>query len=104
MIEVHFYCTDYPGDEAKALRKQYLQAHLDYIEENMDKVSVAGPLFDEVNKTIIGSCVIYHADTVELAREYFEADPYFKAGRIWEGIERRVFRTVAGKWVGGRRW
>ncbi len=104
MIQVHFYCSDYAGEEAKQLRKEHLRAHLDYIEANMQMVSVAGPLFDEQNETIIGSCVVYKVETVAEAQLLFEQDPYYQAERIWEQIETRVFRTVAGEWIGGKRW
>ncbi len=102
--EFHFYCTDYAGAEAKALRKEHLRAHLDYIEANMATVSVAGPMYDESGDGIVGSCVVYRVETLAEARRLFEQDPYYQAGGIWQHVAVRIFRIVAGQWVGGRLW
>jgi len=100
---VCFYCKDYSGDEPARLRKEYLKPHLDYIEANMDAVKVAGPLYDD-RQNIVGSCLIFKADSEADARRLFEADPYYSCGGIWETVEVTVFNTVAGEWVGGRLW
>ena len=102
-MDYMFFCKDEPGSGAADLRQTFLEAHLEYIEEHMDEIAVAGPLFDESGSHMVGSCLIYRADTLAGAQLLFEGDPYFKAG-IWNRVETAAFKGVAGAWVGGKTW
>ncbi len=91
-------CRDAP--DSAALRRDHLQAHLSYVEKVMNRISVAGPLFANATGTMNGSCFIYRTDDQEEARRLLRNDPYYLAG-VYEHVEMRAFRPVAGVWVGG---
>lgn len=94
-------CTDKPGSAAKEMRETLMNEHLAYIETVLDKVLVAGPIFDDDNKSIIGSLLVYKTDDKALARSYLEADPYYAAD-IWADVSIDVFRGALGDAVGGK--
>lgn len=116
-------CRDFVDGRATKNRLTALQPHLAYIETILDKIVVAGPLCDDlgddfggdvgddlgadvgngVGGAITGSLLIYNVDSESAARGLLEADPYYHAD-IWELIEIRRFRPVAGEWVGGKNW
>ncbi|MEM9290041.1 MAG: YciI family protein, partial [Pseudomonadota bacterium] len=74
-------CYDKPGPEAAQIRDEKMAEHLAHIETTLDKLWIAGPLFGDAG--VIGSLLIYKADTPEEARALAMADPYGQAG-IWE--------------------
>lgn len=94
---------DKPGDATKAARSEHMKGHLDYMVENQDKMLVAGPIFAEDNKSIIGSLLIYKTEDQAEARAWLEADPYYGAG-FWDKIVMRTFRGAIGSAVGGVTW
>ena len=98
-------CQDSP--EAPTLRKQYLKAHLEYIEKIMHQVRVAGPLSRSQSArqlgTYDGSCLIYLTDDIDEAKVLFDSDPYTQAG-VFAKAEFCRFNPVAGDWVGGKTW
>ena len=94
-------CRDAP--DSAALRRDHLRAHLAYIEKIMERISVAGPLFADAAGAMNGSCFIYGTDDPEEARRLLRNDPYYLAG-VYEHVEMRAFRPVAGDWVGGAAW
>lgn len=93
-------CRDRPGREAIDARAEFMQAHLDHVERVQDHILVAGPIFADDRKTIIGSTLIYKTGDREQARAWLEADPYFRAP-IWETVEFHLFRGALGDAVGG---
>jgi hypothetical protein len=93
---------DAPGDGPGQERQRLLKAHLDHVEAVMDRLWVAGPLRD-AGGNIVGSLLIVDAADEAEARTLIARDPYAGAA-IWERVEYRAFRGVAGKWVGGRNW
>jgi len=93
---------DRPGETARAERQRLLGPHLAHVEAVMDRLFVAGPLRDEAGE-IVGSLLIVDAEDEASARAFVAADPYASAG-IWERVEYRRFRGVAGRWVGGAAW
>jgi uncharacterized protein YciI len=98
------YCRDAQG--AEALRKNHLAEHLAYIETILDEIAVAGPLRTEPGKDMrhmVGSCLIFHTDDQDAARDLFFNDPYYKAG-IFESAEFTHLAGAAGSWVGGKTW
>ena len=94
-------CCD--AADSAALRRDHLQAHLTYIEQVMDRISVAGPLLTDTADAMNGSCFIYRTDDLDEARSLLHNDPYYRAG-VYGRIEIRAFRPVAGVWVDGASW
>lgn len=95
------HALDKPGEHAKNSRVELMGAHLSYIEEILDHLIVAGPMFADDNKTIVGSILIYNTDDKNKALKYLKADPYYSAD-IWKDISVNVFRGAAGDAVGGK--
>lgn len=93
-------CKDKSGPEAQAAREEHMLGHLDHVESILEHILVAGPVFDDDGKTLIGSTLIYKTEDKEQARKWLEADPYFKAP-IWESVEFHLFRGALGEAVGG---
>lgn len=93
-------CKDKQGAEAQAAREEFMMGHLDHVESILEHILVAGPIFADDGKTLIGSTLVYNTDDKEQAREWLEADPYFKAP-IWESVEFHLFRGALGQAVGG---
>lgn len=93
-------CKDRPGQEAIDAREEFMQGHLEHVESILDHILVAGPIFADDQKTLIGSNLIYKTDDKEQARKWLESDPYFKAP-IWESVEFHLFRGALGEAVGG---
>lgn len=93
-------CKDRPGEEAARARDEYIKGHLDHVESILEHIVIAGPMFAEDQKTVIGSVLVYNTDDERQARAWLEADPYFKAP-IWETVEFHTFRGALGSAVGG---
>jgi uncharacterized protein YciI len=91
---------DKPG--AHAVRMEKLRDHLAHVEATLDRLAIAGPMRNEAGE-FIGSLLVVKADSLEDARAYIEADPYFKAD-IWSKIDISAFSAAAGDWVGGKTW
>ena len=93
-------CFDKPGKAAARRRKSFLPDHLKHVEETIDDIFVAGPLYTYNHETIIGSLYIYKTDNVNEAKAMLKADPYYKAD-IWGEIRFTPFYAAAGSGVGG---
>ena len=85
------------------LRRRLLKRHLAYIESVMDRIAVAGPLSATVGGKYSGSCFVYRTDDRTAAEALLHDDPYYEAG-LYETVEFRAFRPVAGTWIGGAAW
>jgi len=94
-------CQD--SEQAQRLRKQYLQAHLDYIESILEQVDVAGPIKQHQVDHYDGSCFIYATDDMQYAKQLFENDPYAQHG-VYRSHSFARFLPAAGNWVGGKTW
>ena len=86
-----------------AIRAAHTRDHLAYIETVMGELNVAGPLFDDTGKQVIGSMYCLHTPSLSRAREIIENDPYFKAG-VFESLEYLPHMPAAGKFIGGKTW
>jgi uncharacterized protein YciI len=94
-------CHD--GPDAAARRKAASPAHMQYVESILDRLLLAGPLFDDPGATMIGSLYVFKTDSLPEARRLLEADPYYQAG-FWKTVEFRPTLPAAGDCVGGRIW
>lgn len=94
-------CRDAPGGAEK--RKGATAAHLRHIEECIDELSIAGPMFDEAGTRTVGSVLVVRTQSAQAARALTERDPYFKAG-VWDSIEVLPFYPAAGSYIGGTTW
>lgn len=99
---MHFaiHLTDRPNSADP--RAQSLQQHLTFVEANLDRIQVAGPLRDE-NGEVKGSLYVLEAADQAEALTFLRRDPYFDAG-VWEDPVIFEFLGVAGHWVGGKNW
>lgn len=91
------------GPDGAAIRDRHLAAHLEFVERHMSSILVAGPLLDDGGTRMIGSLYVLDVADREAASGFLAADPYHQAG-LWDEVEIRSFRGVAGTWVGGRNW
>lgn len=95
------HAIDHLDEGVKKTRDELLMAHSDYVVSIMDKIIVAGPMFADDNKTIVGSILIYKTDDKSEAENLLKGDPYYSAD-IWDKISINTFRAAVGDVVGGR--
>ena len=95
------YAVDHPGEHAAKMREELMQEHIDHVDTIIDQLVIAGPMFADDNKTVVGSMLIYKTDNKKKARTNLEADPYYAAG-VWNKISINTFRAALGDVVGGR--
>ncbi len=93
-------CIDAAGSAEP--REREMQGHLRFIEQNLERIAVAGPRSDGQHP-IDGSILLVRADSAAAARALIEGDPYYRAG-VWARIEVHPFRAVCGTYVGGTTW
>ncbi|MBL4800261.1 MAG: hypothetical protein JKY45_00105 [Emcibacter sp.] len=93
-------CRDKPGPDIARIRREKLPEHLVHIEETLEDIMLAGPIFAPDGASICGSILIYKTNDQKKAQTLLEADPYYKAA-IWQDITYDVFYGAAGKAVGG---
>jgi uncharacterized protein len=91
-----------PGDGPTAARQTLLPAHLAHVESTLDQIFVAGPLLDGEG-AMVGSLLVLNVADVAAAKAYMARDPYHDGG-IWDQIDYRPYKAVAGSWVGGKNW
>jgi hypothetical protein len=94
-------CHD--GPDSHPARKAAAQAHLRYVESILDRLALAGPLYDAAGERMVGSIYLFKTVDIVEARRLLEADPYF-AARFWRSIEFLPFLPAAGELVGGTTW
>lgn len=93
-------CEDAEG--ASTPREQALAEHLSFVEANMDRIRVAGPVKDAEDRTVASAYIVEAADQAD-AEAFLASDPYFAAG-VWQSTTIAPFLGVAGTWVGGKNW
>ncbi|TRD11102.1 hypothetical protein FGU71_04040 [Erythrobacter insulae] len=89
-----FHCRD--GEHGGVLRERIRAEHLAYIDTQIGKYAVAGPLKD--GDMPIGSLLVIKGETEDEARAVFEGDPYFTAG-VWQSIRVSEFVGLFGDWI-----
>jgi uncharacterized protein YciI len=91
-------CRDLNEIDSRAVRRNHLQQHLDYVANISDKILIAGPLNLDDSAEYNGSLFIYATDSDSEARVLLEQDPYFKAG-LYGDIAFASFTPARGNWL-----
>jgi hypothetical protein len=102
MAETIFSVIARDGAHGPRLRKDLLSAHLAFVEANLPRYRVAGPLV-EADGAMISSLFLIVAVSEEDARAFMACDPYVSGG-LYAELIYRVFRPAAGAWIGGKTW
>lgn len=82
------HCLDRPG--ALPVRLENYAAHRAYLAAPAVKIVISGPLVAGDNETMIGSCFLVEADSLEEAAAFNRNDPFNAAG-VWEQINIHPF-------------
>jgi uncharacterized protein len=98
----HFAILAWDGPSAPTLRAEHRAAHFVHVEAIMDKVAIAGPLYDD-DGGFAGSLVVVKAQDRAEADAILRSDPYFAAG-VWDRWDIYPYLAAAGEWVGGKTW
>ena len=83
-------CTDKPA--SLALRMASRPAHLAYLEANLARLVLVGPVLDPEGKPC-GSLLVVDVADRRAAESFAAGDPYAQAG-LFESVVIRPFRTV----------
>jgi uncharacterized protein YciI len=70
--------TDKPGRQA--VREQYLDAHISWIDQRRESILVAGSLREDTNSNPIGAFWIVEAENKRDATKIFQSDPFWTNG------------------------
>lgn len=92
------WCED--GPDAPHIREAHLDGHLAYVEENIDRYLIAGPLRRGSGEALCGSLFIVIADDEDAARAFMAGDPYFSKG-AYARVDYRRLTPAAGRWMDG---
>lgn len=90
------------GPAGPVQRDALRAAHFAHIETIIDKIAIAGTLYDD-DGGFAGSLVVVHAVSKDAAEAILKSDPYF-AGGVWARWDIHRFLGAAGDWVGGKTW
>lgn len=82
------HCLDKPG--ALPTRQANYAAHRAYLAAPPVKIVISGPLVAADNETMIGSCFLVEADSLEAVQAFNRNDPFHAAG-IWDRIDINPF-------------
>ena len=85
------YCVD-KADHGH-VRAENRPAHLDYLNSNLDRILIAGPITSDDGETVIGSVIIVSDDQRAAAEDFAAGDPYAKAG-LFENVTITAYRKV----------
>ena len=92
---------DAPGSETA--RDTELENHLDYVERNVDRYLVCGPLRKPGEEPLIGSFFLVSAESADEARALVSGDPYVQCGMYAE-IQVHEATPAGGSFMGGVIW
>lgn len=82
------HCLDKPGSVQKRLDNY--EAHKAYLADAPIKTLISGPLLDDDAETMIGSCFLVEAESLEEVVAFNRADP-FHAVDLWGQVSIRPF-------------
>jgi uncharacterized protein len=89
-----FVLTCIDRQDALEARMGARPAHLEYVDQNLSKVKLAGPFLDEAGG-MVGSMFILETEDQGAAEAFAANDPYALAG-VFERTEVRPFKIVRG--------
>ena len=98
-----FLVLAYDGPGSETPRDAKLEDHLEYVERNVDRYLVCGPLRKPGEEPLIGSFFLVSADSAEEARALVSGDPYVKSGMYAE-IQVQEATPAGGSFMGGVIW
>ena len=84
-------CLDKP--DHGHVRAENRPAHLDYLNANLDKIVVAGPMLSDDGERTVGSLLVMEFAGADQARAFADGDPYAKAD-LFESVAIRPWRQV----------
>lgn len=99
LVEGH----DHDDGRSEALRHDFLEQHLHYVEHNYERYLVCGPMWTPGTDKIRGSFFLIQADDQAAAEALVAGDPYVDAGVYAKTVVRQV-SPAAGKLMGGVIW
>lgn len=85
------YCVDKP-DHAQ-VRADNRPAHLAYLNDNLNRLHIAGPLTSDDAASVLGSLLVIEAADRAEAEAFAAGDPYAKAG-LFESVTIEAFKKV----------
>ena len=83
---------DQPQEIGERVRKQFAQAHFDYLESHNDRILIGGGLRPHPSEWYCGGLWVLEVETREEAAALVESDPFFI-----EGLRKRYQLFVWGK-------
>ena len=87
-------CVDKPN--SVQLRMDTRPDHVEHLKAHADRLLLAGPNLAEDGETLIGSILVFQAESEAEARAFADADPYTKVG-LFESVTIKGFRKVLVK-------
>ena len=85
------YCVD-KADHGH-VRAANRPAHLEYLNNLLDRIVLGGPMTTEDGSTAIGSLIVIEAKDRADAENFAAGDPYAKAG-LFESVTIKPFKKV----------
>lgn len=82
------HCLDHDGAVEKRL--SLYDAHKAYLAQAPVKTVISGPLLADDEETMIGSCFVLEADSIEEVEAFNRDDPFARAG-LWKTVSIRPF-------------
>ena len=82
------HCLDHDGAVEKRL--SLYEAHKAYLAQAPVKTVISGPLLADDEETMIGSCFVLEADSIEEVEAFNRDDPFAQAG-LWKTVSIRPF-------------
>lgn len=82
------HCLDKPNSVEKRL--EHYEAHKAYLSRATIKTVISGPLLADDEETMIGSCFLVEANSLQEVETFNQADPFYKAD-LWDRISIRPF-------------
>lgn len=70
--------TDKPN--SVPIRRQYLQDHISWLDQNRDSVLVAGSLREEPDSNPVGALWVVEAETKDRVHGVYTSDPFWTGG------------------------
>jgi uncharacterized protein len=101
-LSPYFFVRAIDGVNGPMLRREYLRAHLDYIELHFHRYCIAGPLLGD-GGVMNASVLIVVATSLADVRALMNGDPYVASGLYRENVIT-PFHAAVGTWIGGKSW